>query len=329
MRSILKTIILDCDPGIDDATAIILAFKSGLCRFKALTTVAGNVPSDIATRNVVKLLYILGMNWFKDRDPKLAKGTSRPLFREIDFKNGKRIHGEDGFGNTEDLFESFRIPKIIKTDKNAIDLLVSSIIRSIEPITLVATGPLTNIAKAIIRDPRIKEKLNKVIIMGGAIEVSGNVTSAAEFNIYSDPEAAKIVFQSDLPIILVPLDVTGAHALMKDEIIEFREREDLSSKFIYRALSHYMTMTKTHEGLDKDSCFLHDALAMGIAINDDLMRTARFKEFYLNVETTKEAAIGQTIVERNPSSNKQSLIEVCFEIDFQEFMKFFKEIILK
>ncbi len=329
MGYVLRTIILDCDPGIDDAMAIMLAFKSGLCRLKAVTTVAGNVPSDIATRNVVKLFYMLGMNWFKDKDPALAEGSSKPLSREIDFENGKRIHGEDGFGNTEDLFESFRIPKIIRTERNAIDLLTSSIIRSVEPITLVATGPLTNIARAIIREPRIIKILKKVVIMGGAIDVPGNVSPLAEFNIYTDPEAAKIVFKSDLPIFLVPLDVTGAHALLKDDIIEFRECESLLFKFIYRALSYYMTMTKTEEGLDENSCFLHDVLAIGIAINDDLMRTARFKEFYLDVETTRERALGQTIANKSLLPKRHGLIKVCLEIDFQEFIKFFKGLFLK
>ena len=327
----LETIIIDCDPGIDDATAILLALKSGECRLEAVTTVAGNVTSDVATQNVVKLFHLLDINWMKDRIPLLAKGSSKPLFREIDFENGKRVHGQDGLGSTEDLFESFRIPKIIPTENNAIHLLTSNIVSSAEPVTLVAVGPLTNIAKCINRTPSIKEKLKKVIIMGGAIEVPGNVSPTAEFNIFTDPEAAKIVFQSELPILLVPLDVTQSYEFTKDEILEFGESESLLTKFVYRALTYYMKVTRIREGLNKDSCYLHDALAMGIAINEKLMKTTKHKEFFVDVETKGEIALGQTIADRRPIPEPTDYgpIEVCLEIDFQEFIKFFNRTILK
>ncbi len=327
----METVILDCDPGIDDAVAIALALKSEDCRLEAITTVAGNVTSEVATRNVVKLLHLLGINWLRDRDPPLAEGSAKPLFREIYFESGKSMHGEDGLGNTEDLFESFQIPKIINTEHNAINLLTSSIVGSDEPVTLVATGPLTNIAKVINRAPHIKENLKKVIIMGGAIGVPGNVSPVAEFNIYTDPEAAKIVFQSEFPVLLVPLDATKAYALTRDEILEIGEAESLFTKFVYRSLIYYMKMTRIREGLNEDSCFLHDAIAMGIAINDNLMRTIKRKEFYVDVETRGEIALGQTIADRRPVPEpmEHGPIEVCLEIDFQEFIKFFNRTILK
>ena len=323
-------VVYDCDPGIDDAVAILLALKSNECKLRAITCVAGNVTSEAGIRNVVKLFYLIGKDWLKNNDPPLAKGSSRPLLREFDPEIGKYMHGQDGLGNTEELFEKFQIPDTIYSKYQAIDLITSKILESKEPTTLVATGPLTNIARAINREPRIRDNLKNLIIMGGALNARDNITHVAEFNVYTDPEAARMVFQSGLPILLVPLDLTKKNLLKKDDISEFRGIDNPVIQFLHRASSHYMRMTRIRDGLNEDACYLHDALAMGIAINKNLMKTIRREKLCIDVETKKESNLGRTFIDRRsiPESKKYSPIEVCLDIDFQEFKKLLVETIL-
>ncbi len=326
----MENIILDCDPGIDDALAILLAIKSKNCKLSAITTVVGNTSSEMGARNVIKLLYLLERNWFAIEEPSVAEGSKKPLSGKMDFKGSKQVHGLDGLGNTEDLFEKYKIPYGIKSEHNAMELILSKISTSKEPLTLVATGPLTNIAKVIERDPSIIRKLKKAVIMGGAIEVPGNVTPVAEFNIYSDPEAARTVFLSGLQILLVPLDVTKRYLLTKNDISEIFEIDSPVTNFVTRVLSYYMRNTRIREGFEEDGCFLHDALAIGIAINEDLRETIKTKRYFVDVETKGELSSGQTIADRRrvPEFKEYGAIDICFDIDFPKFTKFLTRTIL-
>ena len=326
----LVSIIYDCDPGIDDAVAILLAIKSKNCKLEAITSVAGNVTNEVGIRNIVKLLYLTGKNWLKERNPPIAEGSPEPLFRQFNPEIGKHMHGTDGLGNTEKLFGKYKIPDKIPLEYEAIDLLISKILESKEPITLVATGPLTNIAKAVNRDPRIKNNLTNLVIMGGAINASSNINPVSEFNVCTDPDAAKIVLQSGLPILLVPLDVTK-NSFNKVDIHELEDADNVIVEFIRRALSHYMKATRLRNGLDEDACYMHDALAMGIAINKNLMDAIKSEKFFIDVETQEGLTLGQIVANRWPVSEPKGYkpIEVCLDLDYQEFKKFFLETILE
>ena len=187
-------LIYDGDPGIDDALAILYALNSPKTILQGITTVAGNVTIDKTTKNALNLLEMAERS-----EIPVAKGAAKPLLREL--RQAEEFHGPDGLGNT-----NLPEPKLKPEPIHAMDQIISSIMANKGDIALVAAGPLTNLAMAVLKEPNIRFHVRKVIIMGGAIRAPGNVTMASEFNIYTDPEAAKIVFNSGLPIILVSLD---------------------------------------------------------------------------------------------------------------------------
>src|SRR2546426_10720650 len=190
-------IILDTDPGIDDALALFLALASPELQLEAITTVSGNVHVDLTTRNALTLLELAGRT-----DIPVARGCDRPLSRQPVF--AEYVHGQNGLGGVE-LPE----PQLQPVGQHAVDLIIERVMAAPREITLVPIGPLTNIALALRKEPRIAEHVREVVIMGGALRVPGNVTPEAEFNIYADPHAAHIVFHAGWPIRLVSLDVTN------------------------------------------------------------------------------------------------------------------------
>ncbi|TMC93480.1 MAG: nucleoside hydrolase [Chloroflexi bacterium] len=187
-------IILDCDPGHDDAIAILLAARQPETDLLAITTVAGNQSLEKTTRNALKVCSLANI-----RDVPVARGMDRPLVRPARF--APEIHGESGMDGP-DIPE----PDIEPVPQHAVDLIVEKLMNSDGDITLVATGPLSNIATAIRREPAILPKIKAISLMGGAIGV-GNRMPAAEFNIWADPEAAAIVFDCERPITMSPLEV--------------------------------------------------------------------------------------------------------------------------
>jgi len=240
----LKRIIYDGDPGIDDALAILLALRSREVKLEAITTVGGNVTVELATQNALRILELVG-----DEDVRVAKGYEHPGLRTV-----SNFHGEDGLGNT-----GLPPPSRTAEETNAVDLMISEIKREKHGISLVTAGPLTNLAEAVEKDSGIEDYVREVIVMGGAIRVPGNVTPAAEFNIYTDPEAAQTVFASDLPITLVPLDVTTQAVLRPDHLAKIEAADTELTSFIGRMVRYYMDASRRFEGLD--GCYLHDPRA--------------------------------------------------------------------
>ncbi|HZU01217.1 MAG TPA: nucleoside hydrolase, partial [Ktedonobacteraceae bacterium] len=188
-------IILDCDPGHDDAIAILLAARHPAIDLLAITTVAGNQSVEKTTHNALKVCSLANI-----RDVPVAKGMDRPLVRPA--RHAADIHGESGMDGP-----NIPEPDIELAPQHGVDLLIELLMNSDGDITLVPTGPLTNIATAIRREPAIVPKIKAISLMGGAIGL-GNVTPAAEFNIWCDPEAAAIVFGCGRPITMSPLEVT-------------------------------------------------------------------------------------------------------------------------
>ena len=305
-----KRVILDMDPGIDDALAILLAVKSPELKVEAITTVSGNVHVDKASLNVLKILELA-----KVRNVPVAKGMQRPLIRELE--TAEHIHGEDGLGNTK-----LPVPKLLLHPKHAVDLLIEKISSAPKEITLVTTGPLTNVAMAILKEPKIVHQIKEVILMGGAFALTpygyGNVTPVAEFNIWCDPEAAKIVFHSGLPIVAVGLDVTAdpSACLREDHLKKLSSAKTAISKFIVQASRFYLMRTQ------RDLMELHDPIAVAVAIDKSLVATRRF---FVDVETKGEITRGQTIVDRRPQSTIKGNIEVCYGIDGSRFLSLFME----
>src|SRR5215210_3797104 len=190
-----KLVILDVDPGHDDAVAIMLACAAPELDLLAVTTVAGNVPLDKTTRNALRILSLIGHTGVP-----VAAGASSPLHRPL--RTAENIHGESGLEGPEIPNASFE-----PDERGATRLIADTLRETPEPVTLIPTGPLTNIATLLREHPDLSERIAHISLMGGSVGL-GNTTPAAEFNIYVDPEAAREVFESGLPITMSGLDVT-------------------------------------------------------------------------------------------------------------------------
>ncbi|MCW4027358.1 MAG: nucleoside hydrolase [Candidatus Bathyarchaeota archaeon] len=300
----MKRIIYDGDPGIDDALAILLALRSPEVKLEAITTVGGNVSLELATQNALRILEFIGNDVVR-----VAKGYERPgLGTATDF------HGEDGLGNT-----GLPPPTRTAEKKNAVDLMASEIRRERHEISLVTAGPLTNLAKAVEKDPCIKDYVREVIVMGGAIEVPGNVTPAAEFNIYADPEAAQTVFASGLPITLVPLDVTTQVILTPEHLAKMEEADTELTDFMGRMVRYYMKASRMFEGLD--GCYLHDPLAVGFAIDNSIAHT---EMIHVKVETREGSMTrGMTMADLRAKPASRPNIRYCSKVRSEDFLNLF------
>ena len=202
-----RPVVIDTDPGIDDALALMLALRAPEIHVELLTTVAGNVPVDVATANACRLVALLNPSVLAGG----GRGAARPLRRPL--YTATAIHGHDGLGGLTQLRRpdgslQYPPPQRPTAQRQAVQRLLTLVETYRQDLTVIALGPLTNIARAIMHAPETMQQLGRLIIMGGAIAVPGNVTAVAEFNIFVDPHAADIVFRAGLPITLVPLDVT-------------------------------------------------------------------------------------------------------------------------
>lgn len=204
----MPEILIDTDPGIDDALALLVAWGSPGVRVVAVTTVAGNVPLATSTRNVFRLLDLRR----PAVPPRVAAGAAAPLARPL--VTATRYHGADGLGDLDDWPDAAAAPE----PAGAVGLILDVVRRAPGPPTLVALGPLTNVALALDADRAALGRLGRVVAMGGAVDVPGNVTPAAEFNFHVDPEAAARVLAAGLPLDLVPLDATRQAVLSRADL---------------------------------------------------------------------------------------------------------------
>jgi len=299
-------LIVDCDPGIDDALAILYALKKDNVVLKGITTVGGNIDLDISTMNALKILEITNNTHIP-----VARGMLKPLLR--DNKSEGEVHGRDGLGNSE-----LPAPKISEIREHAVDFIINTIMENPKQITLVPVGPLTNIAVAVMKEPRLKDYVKEVVIMGGAVTTFGNITPKSEFNIYTDPEAAKTVFESGLPITLVGLDVTMKTLLKADHLKEIMGVSSPVTEFVGKIITHYMKFYEEVVGVD--GCGMHDPLAVAVAIDRSLVKTRRL---FVTVETKGEFTTGETVADLRGSkegSIKPPNMDVCVEVESQRFL---------
>ena len=308
-----KQVILDMDPGIDDALAILLALRSPELKLRAITTVSGNVHVDKTSVNALKVLEIAGIS-----DIPVAKGLSKPLVRQL--VTAERFHGVDGLGDT-----GLPPPKLTLDKRHATDLIIQEVEASEKrEITLIATGPLTNIAASLKRSPEISEKVDQLIIMGGAYGVTpygfGNQTPVAEFNIYVDPEAAKIVFRSGIPLTAVGLDVTtNPSAVLESKLYsEICSADKPVAKFISKITRSWITQWGT--------ITIHDPMAVALCIDRTLFKTDRF---HVDVETRGELTVGQTVTDRRfwleEVYRAKPNVNVCVDVEGKRFLNLFMD----
>lgn len=296
-------IIIDTDPGIDDAAALTAAMFSKEADVKLITTVAGNVSVEKTTLNALKLVE------FFNKDIPVAKGAEKPLSRPL--VSAENIHGESGM----DGFE-FKRPLRKEENIDAVDAMKNLLGSSNEKITIVAIAALTNIAKLITKYPKCKEKIDRIIIMGGSTTV-GNVTPLAEFNMYVDPEAAKIVFSSGLPIVMCGLNVTNKNTLDKKAIDEIKN-SGKAGLMLYSLFQHY----NSH---DIDTTLrMHDLCAVAYLVRPEFFKT---KDCHVDVETKGEFTSGCTVADVEDSLHKDKNVKVCLDVDVIKFRKWFTNLI--
>lgn len=249
-----RNIIIDCDPGIDDAVAIVYAIANeDKLNIQGITTVTGNQSIDKVTNNALKLVSFLKKNI------KIAKGADTPLLREK--REAAGVHGITGMGNYE-LPES----TIKLESENAVEFLKNTILASNEKITLVPIGPLTNIALLFKVYPEVKTNIDEIVLMGGAIH-GGNVTPTAEFNIWADPEAAKIVFDSKVKIVMAGLDVTHSAGLYRDDVKELLASKGKVSHMCGEILDFYFNGDHVKNGSFTP---IHDACAVMYLLHPEI-----------------------------------------------------------
>ena len=307
-----RHLLIDTDPGIDDALAILLALRSPDARVEAVTTVAGNVPVDRATTNALRILAVAA----PDPMPPLAEGAATPLKRGL--VTAAHVHGQDGLGNLERFVEPDGRPRYPEPAhalemRSGPEVILDMADRWGPELTIVMLGPLTNLALALQRDPRRLGRIGRVVVMGGAVAVPGNITPAAEFNIYVDPEAAALVLESGLEIELIPLDVTRRVVLAQAALTDrLRRCSDRVARFILDFTLHGFAFGAEREG---GGIVLHDPLAMAVALDPSLVA---FEALHVDVECDGKLTRGLTVADRReiPSHRKRApTCRVAMDVD--------------
>ncbi|WP_248549727.1 nucleoside hydrolase [Paenibacillus odorifer] len=294
-------IIIDCDPGHDDAIAILLAIaNSEKLDLRGITTVGGNQILDKITENALKVIS------FVNADIPVAKGAAGPLFGKL--VTGEEAHGESGMDGPLLPPSKFR-----PVEQGAVEFMLNIIRSSEEKITLVPMAPLTNIALLIRAYPEIKDRIEKISLMGGGISY-GNVTSTAEFNIYVDPEAARIVFESGIPITMSGLDVTDKAAIFEDEILALKERGPVST-MVGELLDFYSIYGKK---MGYVGSALHDPCAVAWLLHPELFES---EHLYVTVETEGKLTRGMTVADRRKKTDRPANVQVLVGVDREAFMK--------
>ena len=296
-----QKIILDCDPGHDDAIALLLAAHHPALELLAITTVAGNQSIEKTTLNALKVCSLANI-----RNVPVAMGMDRPLVRLA--RHAADIHGVSGMDGP-----NVPEPNIELAPQHAVDLLIDLLLNSEGDITLVPTGPLTNIATAIRREPAIVPKIQAISLMGGAIGV-GNVTSSAEFNLWFDPEAASIVFQCGRPITMVPLEVTH-QALATEEIVSrLRIADRPVPNFVADLLVFFAASYKNVFGFPAPP--VHDPCAVAAVIEQEIIQAA---DMYVEIETTSTLSAGRTVCDVYGKLGKLANARVGYGLDVDRF----------
>jgi inosine-uridine nucleoside N-ribohydrolase len=312
-----RHLLIDTDPGIDDALAILLALRSADARVEAVTTVAGNVAVDRATANARLILAVAA----PEPRPLLAAGAAAPLKRAL--VTAGHVHGQDGLGNLERFVEPDGRPRYPEPPdpiemRSGPEMILEAADRWGADLTIVALGPLTNVALALQQDPRRLGRAGRIVVMGGAIAVPGNVTPAAEFNFYVDPEAAAAVLDAGLPVELVPLDVTRrvvlAQAALTDQL---RRCSDRVARFILDFTLHGFAWGAEREG---GGIVLHDPLAMAVALDPSLVT---FEPLSVEVECKGKLTRGLSLADRReiPSPRKRGpTCRVAVDVDAERVL---------
>jgi ribokinase len=321
----VRPIVIDTDPGIDDALALMLALRSPEVRVDLITTVAGNVPVDQGTDNACRLLALLDI----DPWPSLVRGAARPLNRSL--QTATHVHGDDGLGGLTALVRHDGTPRfpLPITSKGQIGRRAAQrIIERVEAeganLTIVALGPLTNIAQAIRQAPDTMRRAGHLIVMGGAVGVPGNITPTAEFNIFVDPHAAAIVAASGIRMTWIPLDVTRQTRLTP----AFLDQHMSGQNTVQAQAIRQLTRAAFEGRPPQEGVPLHDPLAMAVAIDPAVVSCTPLP---LHIETQGEYTRGLTVADRRQrahGANAGAIVDIALQVDVDRLLSLFAERVL-
>jgi len=301
--TIRQPLVIDCDPGHDDAIMLMLAVGCKLFDIKAVTISAGNQTQDNTLRNALRILTLVGEH------PPVFRGCEKPLQRELiiaDF-----VHGKTGIDGTI-LPEPAFLPGV----ETAITALGRVIAAQEQPITVVATGPLTNIAGFLLQFPHLAPKIEKIVLMGGSIG-RGNYTPLAEFNIYVDPEAASIVFNAGIPIVMHGLEVTHQALFFAADIELFRSIGNKSGRVVAELVDFFSLFYREHRPELGGGAALHDPCTIAWLINPGMFQS---KPCYVDIELTGKLTTGATVVDFYNLLKQPPNVEVVYGLNREAFI---------
>ncbi len=293
-------VLLDGDPGHDDAIAWVLASASPMLEIKAVTSVCGNQTIEKTTYNAGRVMALVGL------DVPLAAGRNKPLL--ADAMNAPSVHGASGLDGP-----TLPEPKRKPLELDACELMAKMLEESAEPVTLIPTGPLTNVASLLLLYPRLKNKIARISLMGGGIK-HGNWSPAAEFNILVDPEAAEIVFSSGIPITMAGLDVTERALVFPEDFERVRAVGNPVAKVVADWLDFFYDF---HRKIGYAGAPVHDAVAVAAVVRPELMTT---QKMYVAIETAGDYCRGTTIGDVRGFYGKPANANVILDIDRQGFV---------
>ena len=301
-------VIIDCDPGHDDSIALLLALQSEMLNVHGVTTVAGNQTLAKTTENARRTLALADRE-----DVPVASGMSEPMVRDLTIAD--HVHGESGLDGP-----TLPNPEQPPIDEDAVDFIAQEARRS-NGLTLIPTGPLTNVGMLLKRYPGIESDIDRIVLMGGGI-YEGNITPAAEFNIYVDPEAAALVFDSDIPVTMVGLEVTRAARVSIDEFNRFRNLGSDVGVIVAELLEFFLEYHR--EQFDWNGVPIHDACAVAEVIDEEIIET---KPMHVTVETDSNHADGQTICDVHGVTDAKPNTTVGVDIDRDQFVDLLVEVL--
>ncbi|MCR4907419.1 MAG: nucleoside hydrolase [Lachnospiraceae bacterium] len=302
--------ILDGDPGHDDAIAWVLAEASrrsdGIADIRAVTTVGGNVTLDKTTYNARRVCTLIGL-----KDVPLAAGAAHPLQAEL--MNAPSVHGESGLDGP-----ALPEPEIEISSLSAVELMAKVLRESREKVTIVSTGPLTNTAVLLLAHPELKKKIERISLMGGGVGF-GNWTPAAEFNILVDPEAADVVFRSGVPVIMAGLDVTERALMLPEDFQKIRELGNPVSDIVYQWLEFFY---KFHCKLGYAGAPMHDPCAVMVLLHPEIFT---IKKYHVEIETEGDYCRGTTVADVRGTTGKEPNADCIMDLDRDAFAAYLIE----
>ena len=303
-----KRIIIDTDPGIDDALAILLAIASPELQLDGVVTVHGNCSLEQATHNGLSILELANASHIP-----LARGCELPLVQPSLL--APETHSETGLG-----YAKLPEPQIKPTVQHGIDFLIEQVMSNPGEITLVAIGPLTNVAMAIRKEPNFAKSVKELVIMGGAIRHEGNTTALGEFNIYVDPHAAHIVFHAGIPMTLVPLDVTYQCILTTPDVERLLKIDSPIPKFIKDSTDFYMQYHDEYQNIK--GCIINDPLALALTFAPEL---CDYEDLPVDVDISGGVSMGKTLADFYNYEKKPANMKVALGVRPRDFIELFLE----